>query len=96
MIILAKAVRFDADSMWVDLAGGRTLGVPLAWFPRLFDATPEQSEAVEGAGEGLHWAALDEDISVAGLLAEQGDQTLRGRRDRKRTERAAKVARRSA
>ena len=97
MSILAKAVRFDADSMWVELSDGRTLGVPLAWFPRLFDATPEQREAVEVAGEGLHWATLDEDISVAGLLAGRGDQTRWGRRERKRTqEAAAKVERRSA
>ncbi len=97
MSILAKAVRFDADSIWVDLSDGRTLGVPLAWFPRLFDATPEQREAVEIGGEGLHWAALDEDISVAGLLAGRGDQTVRGRRERKRTQAAAdKTARKSA
>jgi hypothetical protein len=97
MSILAKAVRFDADSMWVELSDGRTLGVPLAWFPRLFDAAPEQREAVEVAGEGLHWAALDEDISVAGLLAGRGDQTRRGRQERKRTQAApAKTVRRSA
>ncbi len=54
------------------------------------------STNLRSAEEGLHWAALDEDISVAGLLAGRGDQTLRGRRDRKRTEPAAKVARRSA
>ena len=75
MNILAKAVRFDADSMWVDLSDGRTLGVPLAWFPRLLDATPEQRETVEVAGEGLHWQVLDEDISIAGLLDGRGDQT---------------------
>jgi hypothetical protein len=79
MSILAKAVRFDTDSMWVDLSDGRTLGVPLAWFPRLLDATPEQRDAVEVAGAGLHWEALDEDISVAGLLAGRGDRTRWGR-----------------
>ena len=87
MSISAKSVRFDDASMWVELSDGRTLGVPLAWFPRLFDATPEQREAVEVGGVGLHWAALDEDISIAGLLAGRGDQTQWGRR--KRAEAAA-------
>lgn len=63
------AVRFDQDSFWVDLADGRTLGVPLAWFPRLLKGTPEQRVNVELSRVGLHWDELDEDISVAGLLA---------------------------
>jgi hypothetical protein len=61
--------------MWVELSDGRTLGVPLAWFPRLLHATPEQREQVRIGSRGLHWDALDEDISVAGLLAGLGDQT---------------------
>ena len=69
------AVRFDEDSMWVDLSDGRVVGVPLAWFPRLLHATPEQRTQVRLTTRGLHWEALDEDISVAGLLAGQGDQT---------------------
>jgi hypothetical protein len=69
------AVRFDADSFWVELDDGRTLGVPLVWFPRLLHATPEQREAVSLSRAGLHWEAIDEDISVAGLLAGKGDQT---------------------
>ncbi len=68
-------VHFDQDSMWVDLSDGRTLGVPLAWFPRLLDSTAEQREQVRLSSRGLHWEALDEDISIAGLLAGQGDQT---------------------
>jgi hypothetical protein len=68
-------VRFDVDGMWVDLSDGRTLGVPLAWFPRLLRATPEQREQLRISTRGLHWEALDEDISVAGLLAGQPDQT---------------------
>lgn len=71
----AKAVRFDDDSMWVDLADGRIIAVPLAWFPRLMHATPEQRMACEISRQGLHWDALDEDISVAGLLAGIGDRT---------------------
>ena len=70
-----KSVRFDDNSMWVDLADGRVIAVPLAWFPRLMRATPEQRANVELSPRGLHWQALDEDISVAGLLAGVGDQT---------------------
>jgi len=73
----ATAVRFDDDTMWVELSDGRTLGVPLAWFPRLLRATPAQRERVELSRTGLHWEELDEDISVAGLLAGRGDMTRR-------------------
>lgn len=70
-------MRCDDTSLWVSLSDGRTLIVPLTWFPRLLAATPEQRAQVRiGAdGTGLHWAALDEDISVAGLLAGRGDLT---------------------
>ena len=73
--VRAKAVRFDQDSMWVELSDGRTLGVPLAWFPRLLHGSAEQREQVSISSRGLHWEALDEDISIAGLLAGRGDQT---------------------
>jgi hypothetical protein len=63
--------------MWVELSDGRTLGVPLAWFPRLLHATSKQRKACRISTRGLHWEALDEDISVAGLLAGHGDQTRR-------------------
>ena len=75
MNISAKSVRFDDSSMWVELFDGRTIGVPLAWFPRLMHATPEQRMACEISQGGFHWDALDEDISVAGLLAGRGDMT---------------------
>ena len=68
-------VRFDEDSMWVDLSDGRTLGVPLAWFPRLLNSRPEDREQVRLSNRGLHWEVLDEDISIAGLLAGLGDQS---------------------
>lgn len=71
--VSAKSVRFDSDSMWVELSDGRTLGVPLAWFPRLLRAAPEQLEQVRITSRGLHWDALDEDISIAGLLSGLGD-----------------------
>ncbi len=73
--VRATGVTFDDDSMWVDLSDGRRLGVPLAWFPRLLRATPEQRATCRRSRRGLHWAALNEDISVAGLLAGYGDQT---------------------
>jgi uncharacterized protein DUF2442 len=69
------AVRFDDDNMWVGLSDGRTLGVPLAWFPRLLRATRRQRDACRISPRGLHWEDLDEDISIAGLLAGRGDQT---------------------
>ena len=73
----ATRVHFDADTMWVDLADGRQLGIPLAYFPRLLQATPEQRQSVvvSGGGVGLHWDDLDEDISVPALLAGIGDRT---------------------
>jgi hypothetical protein len=75
MSISATAVRFDEHTMWVELSDGRTLGVPLAWFPRLLHATPQQRAKVELSRVGLHWSEIDEDISVAGLLAGRGDMT---------------------
>lgn len=72
----ATAVRFDDDSMWVDLDDGRTLGIPLAWFPRLLHATPAQRAEAAISPSGLHWEEIDEDISIAGLLAGRGDQTI--------------------
>jgi len=77
MTISATAVHFDEHTMWVDLSDGRTIGVPLAWFPRLLRATPEERERVEISRVGLHWEEIDEDISVAGLLAGRGDMTRR-------------------
>lgn len=77
MSTLAKSVAFDDSMMWVSLADGRQLGVPLAFFPRLLHAAPEQRAAyvISGGGAGLHWDALDEDISVSGLLAGKGDMS---------------------
>jgi Protein of unknown function (DUF2442) len=78
MSISAKAFRFDDSTLWVDLQDGRTIGVPIAWFPRLLSADAQQRAAgqISGSGQGLHWEALDEDISVAGLLAGRGDMTI--------------------
>lgn len=75
-----KAVRFDEDTLWVSLSDGRTIAAPLAWFPRLLEAAPEQRAMVELSKGGLHWDALNENISVAGLLAGQPDLSHRGTR----------------
>ncbi|MFH1344679.1 MAG: DUF2442 domain-containing protein [Pseudomonadota bacterium] len=77
MTISATSVRFDEHTMWVELTDGRTLGVPLAWFPRLLRATPAEREQVELGRVGLHWDTLDEDISIAGLLAGRDDTRMR-------------------
>ena len=69
------SVRFDDDSFVVELDDGRTLGVPLAWFPRLLHASPEQRLNFTLSRAGVHWDEIDEDISVAGLLAGQADLT---------------------
>ncbi|HXJ91612.1 MAG TPA: DUF2442 domain-containing protein [Terriglobia bacterium] len=65
-----KDVRFTEDTLAVDLIDGRTISVPLAWYPRLFDATPEQRRnwQISGAGFGIHWPDVDEDLSTEGLL----------------------------
>ncbi|MEH3034991.1 MAG: DUF2442 domain-containing protein [Sphingomonas adhaesiva] len=63
-------VRFDEASLIVDLMDGRTISAPLAWYPRLMNATPEQRSHWEkaGAGYGIHWPDVDEDLSTEGLL----------------------------
>lgn len=68
---LAQSVEFTSEAMQVFLTDGRMLSVPLLWFPRLWSATPEQRAQVEigGGGIGLHWPEIDEDLSVANLMA---------------------------
>jgi hypothetical protein len=68
---LAKSVDFDEALMHVTLMDGRVIGVPLAWFPLLRDATQDQRKKYEigGGGISLHWDDLNEDISIAGLMA---------------------------
>ena len=65
-----KNVQFTEDTIAVDLVDGRTIVVPLAWYPRLLDATPQQRQnwQVSGAGYGIHWPDIDEDLSAEGLL----------------------------
>ncbi len=68
---LAADISFTADVLHVVLLDGREIIVPIEWFPRLRDATQEQREnwRLIGGGIGIHWEALDEDISVESLLA---------------------------
>jgi len=77
--VRATAVRFDDAQMWVDLEDGRTLGVPLVWFPRLLRGTVAQRADFSISPSGIHWDELDEDISIAGLLAGRGDMTKPGK-----------------
>ncbi|MDE3091193.1 MAG: DUF2442 domain-containing protein [Chloroflexota bacterium] len=65
-----KDVRFTKDTLSVDLVDGRTITVPLAWYPRLLHATPEQRAhwRIAGGGYGIHWRDVDEDLSTEGLL----------------------------
>ncbi|MBA3241734.1 MAG: DUF2442 domain-containing protein [Acidobacteria bacterium] len=67
----AQNVMVTDDSLVVDLNDGRTISVPLAWYPRLLHGTPEERNnwRLIGAKEGVHWPELDEDISVENLLA---------------------------
>ena len=65
-----KDVRFTEDTMAVDLIDGRTISVPLVWYPRLLSATAEQRRnwRISSAGFGIHWPDVDEDLSTEGLL----------------------------
>jgi hypothetical protein len=67
----ATAIEVTADELEVSLMGGRRIAVPLTWFPRLLRASQAQREewTLLGGGEGIHWPGVDEDVSVAGLLA---------------------------
>ena len=73
---LAQSVSLTADALTVDLADGRTITVPLAWFPRLTHGTDAErgNWRLIGGGEGIHWPDLDEDIRVESLLAGRRSQ----------------------
>ena len=67
----AESVTITDDALTVELDDGRTISVPLAWFPRLLHATPEERDRwrLIGKGQGIYWEDIDEDISVENLLA---------------------------
>ena len=70
-LAMAQQVTVTDDALIVDLVDGRTVSVPVSWYPRLAHGTPAERSnwRLLGRGEGIHWPDLDEDISVAGLLA---------------------------
>jgi hypothetical protein len=69
-VAAAQSVLLTEDALIVDLADGRTVSAPLAWYPRLLHATPQERShwRLIGRGEGIHWPDLDEDISVENVL----------------------------
>lgn len=73
---VATSVTVTDEQLLVELGDGRSLGVPLAWFPRLFHASPVERAnwRLIGKGEGIHWAALDEDVNIEALVAGRGSQ----------------------
>jgi len=70
-VAVAESVKITEDILTFELSDGRSISVPLAWFPRLVYATPEERAnwRLVGGGQGVHWEDLDEDISVEGVLA---------------------------
>jgi len=90
-----KDVRFSRDTLSVDLVDGRTITVPLAWYPRLLHATPEErlNWRIAGAGYGIHWPTIDEDLSTEGLLL--GAPAPRGSTQSLRYKSQAKARRKS-
>src|SRR6267378_2299969 len=94
---LAVEVACSTDALSVTLTDGRVVSVPLVWFPRLADASPRQRSSWEliGGGIGIHWEAIDEDISVASLLRPENFMRMPElRQDIRPTRRPARVGRR--
>ncbi len=75
LLPLAIAVACDGTMLRVQLADGCEIAVPVGWFPRLLHATPKQRDQWElsGGGKGIHWEAIDEDVSIASLLGLPSD-----------------------
>ena len=75
--VRAVKVWFDDDNIWLAIEDGRQVSVPLAFYPRLLNATKEQRENYEfiGPGIGIHWEDLDEDLSVEGIVLGRKDRT---------------------
>ena len=96
---LAVDVACTDDTLTVVLSDGRVISAPLAWFPRLLEATPKQRREWEliGGGIGIHWEAVDEDISVASLLQPESLKRLPDKRMQPaREKRRAQLGRRGA
>ncbi|MBM3128154.1 MAG: DUF2442 domain-containing protein [Chloroflexi bacterium] len=99
--ITAQRVIVSADALWVDLTDGRTVSVPLAWYPRLVHGTAKERNKwrLIGEGEGIHWPDLDEDISVESIVlgkhSGESQRSLKKWLERRATQRH-KVARERA
>jgi len=93
----ARAVHVTDNDVVVDLTDGRTITVPLVWFPRLLHATPAQRRKWEflGEGEGIRWPAIDEDLSVPGLLRGTPAPASSPRKSRRPSNRMQPTARRA-
>lgn len=91
-----RDVRFSGDSLIVDLKDGRTISVPLEWYPKLAAAAPKQRGNWEvcAAGYGIHWTDLDEDLSTEGLLRGAPAPRLKTARPAKRSGRGRGKTRR--
>jgi len=93
----AETIEVTENTLTAELSDGRTLSVPLAWYPRLVHASQEEREnwRLLGVGEGVHWPDLDEDISIEGLLAgrksEEGQKSFQRWRDAKKAGRSVKL-----
>ncbi len=94
----AENVTVTDDTLSVDLGDGRTISAPLAWFPRLVHATPEERDnwRLVGKGHGIHWEDIDEDISVEGLLAGRPSGETQASFKRWLQRRATRLTRRSS
>ena len=77
MSVSIRSAKFDPYNMWLQLSDGRTLGVPLVYFPTLESAGAEQLANFELSPHGIHWDELDEDLSLEGLLVTQSLQRVR-------------------
>jgi len=98
---LATGIRVTDDSLWVELSDGRAISAPLVWYPRLANATPRErkNSRLSGHGLGIYWPDIDEDISVANLLAgkpsgesqKSFERWLAGRRKKTSRPRRAKM-----
>ena len=90
-----EAVYFTRDALVIDLIDGRTISVPLAWYPKLLKATQQQRSNWEicGGGHGIHWPEIDEDLSVEGLLRGAPAPTTKVRASKKTINKAEKDSR---
>lgn len=79
MSVSIKSAKFDPYNMWLQLSDGRSLGVPLAYFPVLENASTEQLAKFELSPYGIHWDELNEDLGLEGFLSTQKMQPVRAR-----------------